>query len=61
MDENRNDNTPQISAEDHEKPIAPSIEKEIKEEIFQMKHNKAPGSNEGAAECIELGKLSNMT
>jgi hypothetical protein len=43
LDENRVNDIPQISAEDNEKLTAVFTEKEVKEAIFQMKHNKAPG------------------
>jgi hypothetical protein len=33
----------QVSQEENEALIAPYTEKEVKEAIFQMKHNKAPG------------------
>jgi hypothetical protein len=40
LDESRNADIPQISAEDNEHLIANFTEKEVKEAIFQMKHNK---------------------
>jgi hypothetical protein len=43
MNKDRRDDITQISAEDNEKLIAQFCEKEVKDAIFQMKHNKAPG------------------
>jgi hypothetical protein len=41
MNEDRRDDITQISTEDNEKLIAQFCEKEVKDAIFQMKHNKA--------------------
>jgi hypothetical protein len=54
LDENRRDDVPQISAEDNEKLNAVFTEQEIKEAIFQMKHNKAPGPDEFSAEFYQV-------
>jgi hypothetical protein len=43
MDESRTHDIPQISAKENEKLVAPFSEKEVKDAIFQMKHNKASG------------------
>jgi hypothetical protein len=43
LNKNRRDDITQISIEDNEKLIAQFSEKEVKDTIFQMKHNKAPG------------------
>jgi hypothetical protein len=43
LDENINFDIPQVSCEENEKLTASFIEQEVKEAIFQMKHNKAPG------------------
>jgi hypothetical protein len=43
MNVNRRDDIPQISAGDNEKLIEPFSEMEIRDAIFQMKLNKAPG------------------
>jgi hypothetical protein len=54
LDENRRDDVPQISAEDNEKINAVFTEQEIKEAIFQMKHNKAPGPDGFPAEFYQV-------
>jgi hypothetical protein len=43
MDESRIHDIPQISAEENEKLVVSFSEKEVKDAIFQMKHNKALG------------------
>jgi hypothetical protein len=43
MDESRTHGIPQISAEENEKLVVPFSKKEVKDAIFQMKHNKTPG------------------
>jgi hypothetical protein len=43
MDESRTHDIPQISDEENEKLVAPFSKKEVKDAIFQMKHNKALG------------------
>jgi hypothetical protein len=43
MNVNRRDDIPQMSAGDNEKLIEPFSEMEIRDAIFQMKFNKAPG------------------
>lgn len=43
MEESRTNGMPQISAKKNERLIAQFTEKVVKEAIFQMKHNKAPG------------------
>jgi hypothetical protein len=43
LDESRNHDIPQVSTEQNETWIVVFTEKEVKEAIFQMKHNKAPG------------------
>jgi hypothetical protein len=43
LDENINFHIPQVSHEENEKLMAGFREQEVKEAIFQMKHNKAPG------------------
>jgi hypothetical protein len=42
LDESRNEDIPQISAEDNKKLTAVFTENEVKDAVFQMKHNKAP-------------------
>jgi hypothetical protein len=53
LDENRNFDIQKISTEDNEKLIDVFTEKEVKEAIFKMKHNKAPGPNDFPAEFYQ--------
>jgi len=43
MDESRMEDIPQVTDDDKEKLIAMFSYNEIREAIFQMEHNKAPG------------------
>jgi len=43
MDESRRDDIPQVSSEENDLLIQKFSEVEVKEAIFQMEHNKAPG------------------
>jgi hypothetical protein len=43
MDESCRDDIPQVSSEENELLIQKFSEVEVKEAIFQMEHNKAPG------------------
>jgi hypothetical protein len=43
MDEARIDDIPQVTQQENEFLVAAFTEKEVKEAIFQMEHNKAPG------------------
>jgi hypothetical protein len=43
LDESGNSDMPQVSLEENEILMSVFTEKEVKEAIFQMKHNKAPG------------------
>jgi hypothetical protein len=62
LNENRSDDITQISLEDNEKLIAQFSKKEVKDAIFQMKHNQAPGLDGFQQSSIRLfGKSSNMT
>ena len=45
MDESFGDNIPQISPQENKLLVAPFSESEVKEAIFQMKNNTAPGSD----------------
>ena len=45
MDESRHDDIPQVSSEENELLTQKFSEVEVKEAIFQMEHNKAPGPN----------------
>ena len=53
MKENRED-IPQVSDIENELLMEPFTEKEIKEVIFQMEHNKAPGPDEFPAEFYQF-------
>jgi hypothetical protein len=54
LDENRNFDIEKISTKDNEKFIAVFTEKEVKEAIFKMKHNKAPRPNDFPAEFYQI-------
>jgi hypothetical protein len=54
LDENLRNDIPQISDEDNEKLIEPFTEKEVKEAIFEMKHNKAPDPDGFLAEFYQF-------
>lgn len=54
MEESRTNDIPQISTEDNERLIAQFTEKEVKEAIFQMKHNKAPRPDGFPAEFYQV-------
>lgn len=43
MDEARIDDIPQVTQQENEFLVTAFTEKEVKEAIFQMEHNKAPG------------------
>jgi hypothetical protein len=53
FDENRRDDITQIVAEDNEKLNSMFTENEVKEAIFQTKHNKAPGPDGFRAEFYQ--------
>jgi hypothetical protein len=53
MDESRKHDIPQVFAEENEALTAMFSEKEIKEIIFQIKHNKAPGPDGFPAEFFQ--------
>ena len=53
MKENRED-IPQVSDIENELLMEAFTEKEIKEVIFQMEHNKAPGPDEFPAEFYQF-------
>lgn len=54
MDETRTNDIPQISAEDNEIFFMQFTKKQIKEAIFQMKHNKALGPDGFLAEFFQV-------
>jgi hypothetical protein len=54
LDEDKREDIIQISLEDIEKLIAVIIEQEVKDTVFQMKHNKAPGSDGYTAEFNQI-------
>jgi hypothetical protein len=45
MDESRTDDIPQVTVEENNLLTALYIEEEVKKAVFQMEHNKAPGTN----------------
>jgi hypothetical protein len=45
---------PQVSPEENEILIADFTENEVREAIFQMEHNKAPGSDGFPAEFYQV-------
>jgi hypothetical protein len=54
LDEDKQDDIIQIVPEDNEKLTTVIIEQEVKEAIFQMKHNKAPGPDGFLAEFYQF-------
>jgi hypothetical protein len=54
LDENIMNNIPQISVEGNEKLTSMFTENEVKESIFQMKHNKALGPDEFPVEFYQI-------
>ena len=52
-DEDRNQDIAQVSQSENEFLTAPFTEKEIKEAVFQMAHNKAPGPDGFPAEFYQ--------
>ena len=54
LDEENREDIPQVSDIENELLMEPFTEKEIKEVIFQMEHNKAPGPDEFPAEFYQL-------
>jgi hypothetical protein len=53
MDETRTDDIPQVSVAENDLLIAPYSEDEVKEAVFQMEHNKAPGPDGFPAEFYQ--------
>jgi hypothetical protein len=43
LDESRTEDIPQVSGLENEQLTGEFTEKEVRETVFQMKHNKAPG------------------
>ena len=54
FDENRTEDIPQVSLLENDALTQPFSEKEIKEAIFQMEHNKAPGPDGFPAEFYQV-------
>jgi hypothetical protein len=53
LDESRRDDILQITPEENEKLTMVITEQEVKEAVFQMKHNKAPGPDGFPAEFYQ--------
>ena len=53
LDESRTGDIPQFSAEENAFLTAPFTEDEVRQAIFQMKHNKAPGPDGFPAEFYQ--------
>jgi hypothetical protein len=54
LDERVTEDIQQVSSEENEMLTAVFTEKEVKEAIFQMKHNKAPEPNDFPAEFYQI-------
>jgi hypothetical protein len=54
LDEDNRDDITQISPVDNEKLVAVFTEQEVKETVFKMKHNKAPGPDGFLAEFYQI-------
>jgi hypothetical protein len=54
LDEDRRSDITQISPEENEKLTSIFTEQEVKEAIFQMKHNKVPGTDGFPAEFYQI-------
>jgi hypothetical protein len=54
LDNDRRSDILQISQEDNEKLTSYFTEQEVKEAIFQMKHNKVPGPDGFTAEFYQI-------
>jgi hypothetical protein len=62
MDETRTDDIPQVIVEENNLLTALYNVEEVKKDVLQMEHNKAPGPVGFSAEfTITFGKLSNLT
>jgi hypothetical protein len=54
LDEDNQDDITQISPENNEKLVVVFTEKEVKETVFKMKHNKAPGPDGFPAKFYQI-------
>jgi hypothetical protein len=54
MDESLIEDVPQVTPEENEALVAEFSEKEVRDAIFQMKHNKAPGPDGFPAEFYQV-------
>ena len=54
LDESMTDDIPKVTPAENEVLAAEFSEKEVREAIFQMKHNKAPGSDGSPAEFYQV-------
>jgi hypothetical protein len=54
LDEGKRDDIVQISPDENEKLLVVITEQEVKEAVFQMKHNKAPGPDDFPVEFYQI-------
>jgi hypothetical protein len=54
LDEGKRDDIVQISLDENEKLLVVITEQEVKEAVFQMKHNKAPGPDDFPVEFYQI-------
>jgi hypothetical protein len=54
MDESLVEDVPQITPEENEALVAEFSKKEVRDAIFHMKHNKAPGPDDFTAEFYQV-------
>ena len=54
LDESQTDDVPQVNEEENELLIDEFMEKEVRDAIFQMKHNRAPGPDGFSAEFFQV-------
>ena len=54
LQENLTDDIPQVSSAENDTLISPFSEQEIREAVFQMEHNKAPGPDGFPAEFYQV-------
>jgi hypothetical protein len=54
MDETRTEDIPQVTFEDNALLTTEYSEEEVRKAVFQMEHNKAPGSDGFPAEFYQI-------